>query len=102
MFLKNGNKDYDHSHLFKKHCLMSSESELLLERKNSEDEYENQLTRKMKNQMNMEQDCSKQKDIHNDEKAKQLAKDICCYSHFPTQSSLQNNYIESSCMCKQE
>ena len=71
-------------------------------KKNSEDEYESAYTKNgAKSNEYGKRSFGKEDDIHNDEKAKQLAQDIW-YSHFPTQSSLQNNYIESSCMCKQE
>jgi hypothetical protein len=43
----------------------------------------------------------KQGEIHNNDEAKESAHDIW-NSHFPTQSSLQTNNVESSCMCRQE
>ena len=75
-------------------------------KKNSEDEYESAFIKNPSASPGTPKEYGtrsfgKEKDIHNDKEAKQSAHDIW-YSHFPTQSSLQNNYIESSCMCKQE
>ena len=69
-------------------------------KKNSEGEYESAYKKNEKSNEYGTRSFGKEDDIHDDEEAKKLAQDIW-YSHFPTQSSLQNNGIESSCMCKQ-